>query len=52
MDNKYLPLEKLIDQKIEEGVFQSVDQAIRIICGWVTTLEEKTVLEQMRSEDA
>lgn len=45
-------LDKLIEQKVEEGIFASREIAIESIVHWLEELEERFIEEQMRSEDA
>ncbi len=45
-------IEKLINQKIEEGVFHSPAHALQLFREWIEQLERNLVYEQMRNEDA
>ena len=52
MENSILEIEKLIDQKIEEGIFHSPAHALQLFREWIEQLERNLVYEQMRNEDA
>lgn len=52
MDSSVHEIEKLIDQKIEEGIFHSPSHALKLFREWIEQLEKNLVYEQMRNEDA
>ncbi len=52
MDNSLEALEKLVLEKVEEGLFASVEEAVESIRAWLDDLERQVILEQMRNEDA
>ncbi len=45
-------LAKLIDEKVEAGLFPSVEDAVAGISVWLDELERRYVEAQMRNEDA
>ena len=52
MDNTISEIEKLIKQKIDEGIFHSPAHALELFRQWIDQLEKNLVYEQMRNEDA
>ncbi|MEJ2532189.1 MAG: hypothetical protein P8Y92_10350 [Halioglobus sp.] len=52
MESSLREIEKLIDQKIQEGIFHSPAHALQLFREWVEQLERNLVYEQMRNEDA
>ena len=52
MEDAIKKLEHLIREKVDEGLFSSVDHAVDSISIWLNELEEKFIQEQMRNEDA
>jgi len=52
MEKSFETLEKLILEKVEEGLFASVEDAVAGICHWLDDIEQHYIEEQMRNEDA
>ena len=52
MEDAIQKLEQLIREKVDEGIFSSLDHAVHSISIWLNDLEEKFIEEQMRNEDA
>lgn len=52
MENTIATLEKLILDKVDEGLFPSVEDAVESISQWLHDLELHYIEEQMRNEDA
>lgn len=52
MEKPIESLAKLIDEKVEEGLFVSVEDAVASISSWLEELERHYLEEQMRNEDA
>lgn len=52
MDPSIEELETLIRQKVKEGIFGSVDQAVESIKHWLNEMDKHFFDEEMRSEDA
>lgn len=52
MDKSLEDLDKLIQQKVDEGIFGSRERAIESIKHWLDELDKHYFDETMRSEDA
>ena len=52
MDNELKKLEILIQEKVDEGLFPSVEKAVESICEWLNSVERHYIDEEMRNEDA
>lgn len=52
MEKSVAVLEKLILEKVNAGLFPSVEYAVVAISQWLEELEHQYIVEQMRSEDA
>jgi hypothetical protein len=52
MDNAIKRLENLIEEKVQEGLFPSVEDAVASISRWLDELDKRYLTEEMHNEDA